>query len=111
VCINTVKRRVIKMLEGVTKGFSRKMVIRYAHFPMKVSIKGSDLIIDNFYGEKRHRKAKIVKDTKVKVAGQELAVDGPSLDDVTQTVSNIRQATKTRQKDKRVFQDGIYAVE
>jgi large subunit ribosomal protein L6 len=109
--INTVKRRVLMMLEGAANGFSRKMVIRYAHFPVKVSVKGSVLIIDNFYGEKKHRKADIVKDTKVKVAGQELFVEGPSIDDVTQTVANIRQATKTREKDKRVFQDGIYAVE
>ena len=60
--------------------------------------------------EKKHRQADIIGDTKVKVAGQELILDGPSLDDVTQTVANIRQATKTRQKDKRVFQDGIYAI-
>jgi large subunit ribosomal protein L6 len=108
--INTVKRRVLMMLDGAANGFSRKMVIRYAHFPVKVSVKGSDLMIDNFYGEKKHRKAKIVNDTKVKIAGQELVVEGPSLDDVTQTVANIRQATKTREKDKRVFQDGIYAT-
>jgi large subunit ribosomal protein L6 len=109
--INTVKRRVLMMLKGAAEGFSRKMVIRYAHFPMKVSVKGNELMIDNFYGEKRHRKAKIVNDTKVRITGQELVVEGPSLDDVTQTASNIRQATKTRKKDKRVFQDGIYAVE
>jgi large subunit ribosomal protein L6 len=109
--INTVKRRVLMMLKGAAEGFSRKMVIRYAHFPVKVSVKGNELMIDNFYGEKKNRKAKIVNDTKVRIAGQELFVEGPSLDDVTQTVSNIRQATKTRKKDKRVFQDGIYAVE
>ncbi len=108
--INTVKRRVLMMLEGASNGFTRKMIIRYAHFPIKVSVKGSTLMIDNFYGEKKHRQADIVNDTKVKVAGQELIVDGPSIDDVTQTVANIRQATKTREKDKRVFQDGIYAV-
>jgi large subunit ribosomal protein L6 len=109
--INTVKRRVLMMLKGAAEGFSRKMVIRYAHFPMKVSVKGADLMIDNFYGEKRHRKARIVNDTTVRITGQELVVEGPSMDDVTQTVANIRQATKTRKKDKRVFQDGIYAVE
>jgi len=109
--INTVKRQVLKMIEGCSKGFSSRMIIRYSHFPIKVSVKGNFFIIDNFGGEKLQRKANIIGDTKVKISGQELAVDGPSLEDVSQTVANIRQHTKTKKKDSRVFQDGIYLIQ
>ena len=111
VVINTIKRSVLKMIEGCSSGFSKKMIIRYAHFPIKVSVKGSAFIIDNFGGEKLQRKANILGDTKIKIAGKEIVIDGPSLDDVTQTVANIRQVTKTKKKDSRVFQDGIYLIE
>jgi len=109
--INTVKRSILKLIEGCSSGFSKRMIIRYAHFPIKVSVKGGAFIIDNFGGEKLQRKANVIGDTKIKIAGQELAIEGPSLDDVTQTVANIRQATKTKKKDSRVFQDGIYVIE
>ena len=62
--INTVKRQVLKMIEGCTSGFSSKMIIRYSHFPIKVSVKGNVFVIDNFGGEKLQRKADIVGDTK-----------------------------------------------
>jgi large subunit ribosomal protein L6 len=109
--INTLKRQVLKMVEGCTKGFSSTMIIRYSHFPIKVSIKGNVLVIDNFGGEKLQRRVNIIGDTKIKIAGQELVIEGPSRDDVSQTIANIRQKTKTKKKDSRVFQDGIYPVE
>jgi large subunit ribosomal protein L6 len=111
IVINTIKRQVLKMIEGCTKGFSSRMIIRYSHFPIKVSVKGNLFIIDNFGGEKLQRKANIIGDTKIRISGQELDIDGPSLDDVSQTVANIRQKTKTKKKDSRVFQDGIYLIE
>ncbi|MCX6774273.1 MAG: 50S ribosomal protein L6 [Candidatus Micrarchaeota archaeon] len=109
--INTVKRQVLKMIEGCRDGFSSRMIIRYSHFPIKVSVKGNFFIIDNFGGEKLQRRAGIIGDTKVKISGQELTVEGPSRDDVSQTIANIRQHTKTKKKDSRVFQDGIYLIQ
>ena len=40
--------------------------------------------------------------------GQNVRVYGPSLDDVSQTAANIRKACRMRNKDTRVFQDGLY---
>jgi large subunit ribosomal protein L6 len=42
------------------------------------------------------------------VKGQNVRVYGTSLDDVSQTAANIRLACKIRNKDSRVFQDGLY---
>jgi large subunit ribosomal protein L6 len=35
-------------------------------------------------------------------------VQGPSLEDVSQTAANIEQSTKMKGKDQRVFLDGLY---
>ncbi len=106
--VNTVKRHIQNLIKGVTEGFTRKMVVRYAHFPIKVEVKGKEVIIKNFLGERAPRIAKIHGNAKVTVKGQELIIEGTDIEHVTQTVANIRQATKIRGKDTRVFQDGIY---
>ncbi len=108
---NTIRAHILNMAKGVTEGFQRKMKIRYAHFPATVEIKGKDIIIKNFLGEKKNRKTKIQGNTKVEAKGQDVTVSGPDIEAVGQTVANIRKATKIRNHDCRVFQDGIYPVD
>jgi large subunit ribosomal protein L6 len=38
-------------------------------------------------------------------------VQGTNIEDVSQTAANIQQATKIKNKDPRVFLDGIYIYE
>ena len=109
-CINTMKKHILNMIKGVTEGFTKKMVVRYVHFPMKVKVEGDKLVIENFLGERKPRKAKILPGVNVKVKGQEIFIEGLDKEAVHQTAANIRQATKIRNKDERVFQDGIYEV-
>lgn len=106
----TVASHVRNMLHGVLNGFEKKMVIRFAHFPMSLETKGRDVLIKNFLGEKKPRKAKLVGSTKVEVKGQDVKVSGPDKEAVGQTAANIRTATKIKKKDGRVFQDGIFIV-
>jgi large subunit ribosomal protein L6 len=47
----------------------------------------------------------------VKLASDEIHVQGISLNDVSQTAANIQYATKIPEKDQRVFLDGIYIFE
>ncbi len=108
--INTMKAHIRNLIKGVQEGFTKKMVIRYSHFPIKVSVKGNDLVIENFLGERVPRKAYILDGVKVSVKGQNLTVEGVDLEAVSQTAANIREATKIRNKDVRIFQDGIYPV-
>jgi large subunit ribosomal protein L6 len=44
----------------------------------------------------------------VSVVGEDVVIQGPSLEDVSQTAANIELATKTKGKDQRVFLDGLY---
>ncbi len=95
-------------IEGVTHGHEIKMEIVYAHFPMTVEISEKEAIINNMLGERSPRRSKLIGDTKVEVKGKDVVIRGIKLDDVTQTAANIRKASKVRNRDERIFQDGIY---
>ncbi|MCS3900504.1 50S ribosomal protein L6 [Methanococcus voltae] len=109
--VGTYKAHALNMIKGVTEGFDYKLAIKYAHFPMKVSVKGNIVIIDNFLGEKHPRNAKVMPNVTVKVSGEQVIVSGINKEFVGQTAANIEQATKVSGRDTRVFQDGIYIVE
>ncbi|MGO9388186.1 MAG: 50S ribosomal protein L6 [Methanobacterium sp.] len=109
--LGTIKSHINNMIIGLTDGFTYKMKIVFAHFPMTVKVTKGKVIIENFLGERHPRTAKILGDTKVKVNGDEVMVSGVNKEDVGQTMANIEQATKIKGRDPRVFQDGIYLVE
>jgi len=108
--LGTIKSHITNMITGLTDGFSYKMKIVYAHFPMTVKVTDSKVTIENFLGERHPRIAKILGSTKVQVKGDEVTVEGINKEDVGQTMANIEQATKIKGRDPRVFQDGIYLV-
>jgi large subunit ribosomal protein L6 len=108
--VGTAMAHVRNMIRGITSGYTYKLRIVYAHFPMTVKVQEKEgrVRIDNFGGEKTPRIARIVGAAKVKVVSDEIHVQGSKLRDVSQTAANIQAATKIRDKDQRVFLDGIY---
>ncbi|MFA6214015.1 MAG: 50S ribosomal protein L6 [Candidatus Micrarchaeia archaeon] len=110
VMVNTIEAHVQNMAEGTAKGYSKKIKILFSHFPIAVEIKGREMLIKNFLGEKQPRRVRIMGDVKVESKGQEVTISGISKDDVGQTFANIKSATKIRNRDSRVFQDGFYEV-
>jgi len=109
--MGTIAGHIKNMMNGVTNGYVYKLRIVYSHFPMKVSVKGSELTVDNFLGEKYPRKTEIIAGVKVEVKGNEVTVLGIDKEKVGQTAANIEQLTRIKKLDCRVFQDGIYLVE
>ena len=106
---NTAKSIIANMFKGVEKGYVYKLKIVFAHFPISVRTKGREIHVENFFGERSARIAHIVGDTtKVSVVGDDVVVEGPSLEDVSQTAANIESSTKVKGKDQRVFLDGLY---
>ncbi len=108
VIINTITSIINNMVTGVTKGYTYKVKVVYAHFPITVKTKGNQVLVENFVGERSPRVAEIVGSTKVSVEGDDVIVKGVSLEDVGQTAANIELATKIRRKDQRIFLDGLY---
>ena len=108
VIINTVHSIIGNMVTGVTKGFTYRLKVVYAHFPITVKTKGSQILVENFVGERSPRISNIVGDCKVTVEGDDIIVKGVSLEDVGQTAANVELATKIKRKDQRIFLDGVY---
>jgi large subunit ribosomal protein L6 len=96
---------------GLTRGVEARLKVVAAHFPMKVSVKGDDLVIENFLGEKYPRTAHLVPGTTAKVDGEFVTVEGFDVEHVGQSAAAIERTTRIRDYDPRVFQDGIYLIE
>jgi len=109
--VGTVSSLIQNMIIGVTKGFTYKLKIIFAHFPISVKVKENIVSIENFTGERSPRFVKINGDVKVSVKEDDIIVQGINLEDVSQTAANIEQATKVKSKDPRVFLDGIFIYE
>ena len=106
--VKAIEAHAKEMCKGVTSGFEKKLAVIYAHFPITVEVKGKNVSIKNFLGEKSNRVAGIVGATVVKADKQEITVSGNDKEAVGQTAANIVQATRITKRDRRVFQDGIY---
>lgn len=104
----TIQAIINNMFKGVSEGHVKKLKALYAHFPVSIEIKGKDIAIKNFLGEREPRRTKVVGNTKVEVKGQNITVSGPDREAVGQTAANLVEIAKIRNKDVRVFQDGIY---
>jgi len=108
---NTMSSLVRNMVTGVTKGYTYKLKVVFAHFPVTVKVKGKNVNIENFVGERSARVTDIIGDCKVSVEGDDIIIKGVSLEDVGQTSANLEQATKIKRKDQRIFLDGVYVYE
>lgn len=106
---NTAKSIIRNMIKGVQNGYEYKLKIVYAHFPITVKVKDNLVHVENFFGERSPRISRIRgESTKVNVQGDEIIVTGPNLEEVSQTAANIESSTRMKNKDRRVFLDGLY---
>ena len=99
------------MVKGVTDGFTYNLKAVYSHFPMTLSVKGNIFVVNNYFGEKVPRNADILEGVDVKVNNKvEVVVSGINKENVGQTAANIERCVTVKNRDRRVFQDGIYLV-
>ena len=106
--LNTAKSIIQTLCSGVIDGFTIKMKVVYSHFPITVKVEGKKILIENFQGERAPRICIIRGDTTVIAKGDDVIISGPVLTDVSQTAANVQQNSKVKNKDHRVFLDGIY---
>jgi large subunit ribosomal protein L6 len=107
--VNTLQSVINNMIKGSSQGFTYRLKIVFAHFPISIKIKGKDIVVENFFGERSPRTSKIIgNDTKVSVEGEDIVVKGPNIENVSQTAANLELATRIKNKDSRVFLDGVY---
>lgn len=109
--VGSVAAHIKNMILGVTRGFRYKMKIISTHFPILIEVAKDEVLIKNFLGEKAPRRARVEEGVRVWVDGQDLILEGIDVERVGQTAANIESACKIRDKDRRVFMDGIYLYE
>ncbi len=109
--LHTARSLIRNIFEGLIEGYTIKMKVVYAHFPITVKVKEKTILIENFQGERAPRTTTIVGNTKIIPKGDEVILTGEVWTDITQTAANIVQKTKVKNKVHRVFLDRIYVYE
>ena len=108
--INTFKSHIANMIKGVEEPYEYQLKVCSSHFPMSVTIEGKKLVVKNFLGEKVPRKADILENTEVKIDGDVITIHSPDKEIAGQTAANFEQCTRITNKDRRIFQDGVYII-
>jgi len=108
--INTRAAHIKNMIKGTQKKFEYKLKVCFSHFPITVEVKGREVLIKNFLGEKTPRKMKLNNEVDVKVDKDVITINSIGKEIAGQTAANFETATRIRNRDKRVFQDGIFII-
>lgn len=109
----TVKAHLNNMIKGLTEKFKYKLQISNVHFPMTVKVDEAknQVAINNFLGEKTDRIVKLIPGVSVKVDKEFIEIEDCDIEKAGQCAANIEKGAKPKNKDRRIFQDGIYIIE
>lgn len=107
----TMRSHVKNLLRGAQEGHTYKLKICSGHFPMNVSISGEKFTVKNFLGEAVPRVLALKQGATVKLDGEIITVTATSKELAGQQAADIELLTRITNRDRRIFQDGIYIIE
>lgn len=107
----TIEGHINNCMKGLNEPYIYKLEICNVHFPMNVKIENNKVVVKNFLGEKVDRIANILEGVEANLKGSIIELKSSDKDSAGQSAANIEQATKVKNRDRKVFQDGIYIIE
>lgn len=109
--IGTFSAHIKNIIKGTTERFVYKLKVCSGHFPMTVTATKTDFQVKNFLGESIPRTIKLKHGVDVKVEGDIVVVESSDKEVAGQTAADIEQLTRITNRDRRIFQDGIWLIE
>ena len=108
--MNTLAAHIKNMILGVQEKFEYELKAVFSHFPITIEVKGHEVIVKNFLGEKIPRKTSVPKGVEIEVDGNLIKIRSTNRELAGQAAANLETITKIRARDRRVFQDGIFMI-
>ncbi|MFH1823406.1 MAG: 50S ribosomal protein L6 [archaeon] len=108
--MNTVGSIIEAMMKGANQKYIYELKICSTHFPITAKVEGNKFVIKNFLGERKDRIVKIDPEVKIEVKGDKVSIESINKEKAGQQAATIETATRIRNKDRRIFQDGIWIV-
>lgn len=106
--IGTFSAHLNQMIIGVVRGHEYKLKVCSSHFPMTAEVSGKEFVVKNFLGEHIPRKFRLQEGVVVKVEGDIVTVTSPDREIAGSTAGAIEQVCRITNRDRRIFQDGVY---
>jgi large subunit ribosomal protein L6 len=104
----TLSAHLVNMIAGVQEPWVYTLKICSGHFPMQVKAQGNEFSVVNLIGEKVPRTMKIAEGADVNIQGADITVTSVDIEKAGRVASDIENLTRVTNKDRRVYQDGIY---
>jgi large subunit ribosomal protein L6 len=101
------------MILGLNNNWVYKLQLAFVHFPSTIEVdkNNHEIIIKNFLGEKKERRIKFYPEVEVKINKDKIELFSADIEKAGQVAANLEKGTNIKNRDRRVFQDGIYIVE
>lgn len=109
--MNTISAHIENIFAGVLEKYTYTLKVCSSHFPMNVSYKSNELIVKNFLGEKANRILSIPEGVELKIDGTNIILTGVDKEKVGTVASRIESLTRITNRDRRIFQDGIFITD
>jgi len=107
----TYKAHINNMIRGSMEGHSYTVKICSSHFPMTVTVEGNSISVKNYLGESVPRIITIREGAEVKVEGDKINISSPDKELAGQIAGSLERLCSPGNKDRRIFQDGLYIIE